>query len=64
VSVESGETLAAVVADEPDDDAQLTDEHDPLVPPGLVRGPYKAETFPVTIQQQYVVVDVGAARKS
>lgn len=63
VSVESGETLVAAVTDEPDDVEQATDERDPLVPPGLVKGPYKAETFPVSIQQQYVVVDVGAQRK-
>lgn len=64
VSVESGDTLVAAVADEPDNAEPAADEHDPLVPPGLVKGPYKAETFPVSIQQQYVVVDVGAKRPS
>ena len=27
--------------------------------PGLERGPYVAETYPVAIEQQYVVVDIG-----
>jgi nitrite reductase/ring-hydroxylating ferredoxin subunit len=26
---------------------------------GLVKGPYVAETFPVSVEQQYVIVDVG-----
>ncbi|MFN8526440.1 MAG: Rieske (2Fe-2S) protein [Chloroflexota bacterium] len=26
---------------------------------GMVKGPYVAETFPVTVEQQYVVVEVG-----
>jgi len=28
--------------------------------PGLARGPYIAETYPVTIEAQYLVVEVGA----
>ncbi len=60
VSVESGEALtiqaesAAEAASAPDADA--------FAPPGLVKGPYKAETFPVAVEQRYVVVDVGAQR--
>jgi nitrite reductase/ring-hydroxylating ferredoxin subunit len=61
VSVESGETLVAAVSDGLDD-AGAEDEHDPPVPPGLVKGPYKAETFPVSIERQYVVVEVGGRR--
>jgi hypothetical protein len=26
---------------------------------GLVKGPYVAETFPVSVEQQYVIVDIG-----
>jgi nitrite reductase/ring-hydroxylating ferredoxin subunit len=26
---------------------------------GLVKGPYVAETFPVSVEQQYVVVEIG-----
>jgi nitrite reductase/ring-hydroxylating ferredoxin subunit len=33
---------------------------DPEAPaPGLVRGPYMVETFPVTVEDAYVVVDVA-----
>jgi len=28
--------------------------------PGRARGPYIAETYPVTIEAQYLVVEVGA----
>jgi nitrite reductase/ring-hydroxylating ferredoxin subunit len=65
VSVESGETLVAAGVDDtdPDEADEVEAEHDPLVPPGLVKGPYKAETFPVSIQQQYVVVDVAVRRQ-
>lgn len=61
VSVESGEALVASV---PGDEAEAAEEIDPLAPPGLVKGPYKAETFPVSIERQYVVVDVGGRRPS
>ncbi|MCC7372649.1 MAG: Rieske (2Fe-2S) protein [Chloroflexi bacterium] len=61
VSVESGETLVAAV---PGEDGPTEAETDPLAPPGLVKGPYKAETFPVSIEQQYIVVDVGGRRPS
>ena len=64
VSVESGETLVAAITEDTDVTDESIEEHDPLVPPGLVKGPYKAETFPVSIQQQYVVVDVGGRRPS
>lgn len=39
----------------------LTDEatHEADAPgPGLVRGPYIAETYPVSIEQEYIVVEV------
>ena len=58
VSVESGETLVAEAVQ-----ADTEPETDPTVPPGLVKGPYKAETFPVSVEQQYVVVDVGGRRR-
>jgi 3-phenylpropionate/trans-cinnamate dioxygenase ferredoxin subunit len=31
----------------------------PGIPQGLEKGPYVAETFPVSVEQQYVVVEVG-----
>jgi nitrite reductase/ring-hydroxylating ferredoxin subunit len=64
VSVESGETLVAAVPDSDGEDTAAQEEPDPLAPPGLVKGPYKAETFPVSIERQYVVVDVGGRRPS
>jgi 3-phenylpropionate/trans-cinnamate dioxygenase ferredoxin subunit len=60
VAVESGETLVAAVED--GDRPAAIEEHDSNVPPGLVKGPYTAETVPVSIQQEYVVVDVGGKR--
>ena len=53
VSIQPGEALVA--------EATAADEHqhDPSAPPGLVKGPYKAETFPVLVEQRYVVVEVG-----
>jgi 3-phenylpropionate/trans-cinnamate dioxygenase ferredoxin subunit len=47
VSVASGEAIAAEQT-EPDAD-------------GLRKGPYVAETFPVTVEKQYVLVEVGRA---
>jgi nitrite reductase/ring-hydroxylating ferredoxin subunit len=47
VSVEPGATL---VADAPDPDAPEE---------GMVKGPFMAETYPVSIDGEYVVVDVG-----
>jgi 3-phenylpropionate/trans-cinnamate dioxygenase ferredoxin subunit len=47
VSVASGEAIAAELG-EPDAD-------------GLRKGPYVAETFPVTVEKQYVLVEVGRA---
>lgn len=61
VSVESGEALVAAVTDEPVD---ADEPPDPTVPPGLVKGPYKAETFPVLIQKQYVVLDVSGRKQA
>jgi nitrite reductase/ring-hydroxylating ferredoxin subunit len=61
VSVESGETLVAAVAD---DLSESEEQSEVGVPPGLVKGPYKAETFPVVIRQQYVVVDVSGRTTS
>ncbi|MGE3268906.1 MAG: Rieske (2Fe-2S) protein [Chloroflexota bacterium] len=61
VSVQSGETLVAKVGSEPDTDA--AQDTDAQIPPGLVKGPYKAETFPVSVEQQYVVVDVSGRRR-
>ena len=43
VTVEPGSTVAA---SEPDLE-------------GLVKGPYVAETYPVSVEQQYVVVEIG-----
>ncbi len=59
VSVESGEAL--VVQAEPIGEAAAEDDGE-SGPPGLVKGPYKAETFPVSVEQQYVVVDLGGRR--
>lgn len=64
VSVESGETLVAAVVDDPADTPEEPEQPDPTIPPGLVKGPYKAETFPVLIQQQYVVVDVSGRKQA
>ncbi len=27
--------------------------------PGLQKGPYVAETYPVSVEQQYIVIEVG-----
>ena len=32
---------------------------DPVAPPGMEKGPYVAETYPVSVERQYVVVEVG-----
>jgi nitrite reductase/ring-hydroxylating ferredoxin subunit len=67
VSVESGETLVAAVPGDPAESAtepSPEDQHEAMVPPGLVKGPYKAETFPVEIQHQYVVVDVSGRKQA
>ena len=67
VSVESGDRLVAAVAEDPSDSVatiEADDQPDPTVPHGLVKGPYKAETFPVQIQQQYVVVDVSGRKQT
>ena len=47
VSVESGEAIAAELGEQDAD--------------GLRKGPYVAETFPVTVEKQYVLVEVGRA---
>ena len=39
--------------------AQLVSEPGEPGMEGLVKGPYVAETFPVSVEQQYVIVDVG-----
>jgi nitrite reductase/ring-hydroxylating ferredoxin subunit len=49
VSVEPGAAIAG-----PD-----TEETEPGME-GLVKGPYKAETYPVSVEQQYVVVELAA----
>ena len=48
VSVESGSTL---VATETDPDAPQD---------GMVKGPYVAETYPVSVDGQYLVVDIAS----
>jgi 3-phenylpropionate/trans-cinnamate dioxygenase ferredoxin subunit len=56
VSVEPG---AAIVA-EPGPDESRPVEADPVSPiPGRVKGPYVAETYPVSVDGQYVVVEVA-----
>ena len=56
VSVEPG---AAIVA-EPRPEGTGPAEADPDSPiPGRVRGPYVAETYPVSVDGQYVVVEVA-----
>ncbi len=48
VSVEPGSALIDAL-----------DEEDPDAPaPGLQKGPYVAETYPVSVDRQYVVVDI------
>jgi nitrite reductase/ring-hydroxylating ferredoxin subunit len=47
VAVEPGEKIAASTVD------------DELAGAGLEPGPYVAETYPVSVDEQYVVVDVG-----
>lgn len=72
VSVESGGALAsdldtpplAEVGTTPAEVAEATasgdrpGEAEPGME-GLLKGPYVAETFPVTIEQQYVMVEIG-----
>jgi nitrite reductase/ring-hydroxylating ferredoxin subunit len=41
---------------------QCVADADSAAPPGLVKGPYKAETFPVSVEQRYVVIDLGGRR--
>ena len=54
VSVEEGRTLIAGEAG-----STLVAEPEPPAPaPGLVRGPYVVETFPVSIENAYVVVEL------
>jgi 3-phenylpropionate/trans-cinnamate dioxygenase ferredoxin subunit len=56
VSVEPG---AAIVA-EPGSEGDRPAEDDPESPiPGRVKGPYVAETYPVSVDGQYVVVEVA-----
>ena len=58
VSVQAGETLVAeapAACGEP--------ENEEGGPPGLVKGPYKAETFPVSVERRYVVVDVRGRKQ-
>lgn len=52
VRVEPG---SALVADQPDP-VRLADQ--PTDIPGRVKGPYVAETYPVSVEGQYVVVEV------
>jgi nitrite reductase/ring-hydroxylating ferredoxin subunit len=48
VSVEPGSALL-----------EALDEEDPDAPaPGLRKGPYVAETYPVSVDRQYIVVDI------
>lgn len=54
VSVESGAAIAEAEEDDGDPDAPA---------PGLQKGPYVAETYPVLVDRQYVVVDVPAAAR-
>jgi nitrite reductase/ring-hydroxylating ferredoxin subunit len=57
VSVQSGDTLVAETPATCDAVAESDDG-----PPGLVKGPYKAETFPVSVEQRYVVVELAGRR--
>jgi nitrite reductase/ring-hydroxylating ferredoxin subunit len=53
VTVEEGKTLVAEAGD-------LAEAADPNAPaPGLVRGPYLVETFPVSVEGTYLVVEVS-----
>ena len=58
VSVQPG---VALVAAPTTADASGVGETEPGME-GLVKGPYKAETFPVSVEQRYVVVEVGGRR--
>jgi nitrite reductase/ring-hydroxylating ferredoxin subunit len=65
VSVQPGEALvlqAGPAAEAAAAPGVAHEDADGAAPPGLVKGPYKAETFPVSVEQRYVVVDVGAQR--
>jgi 3-phenylpropionate/trans-cinnamate dioxygenase ferredoxin subunit len=54
VSVEPGEALV-------EEAAPVVTEVDPAAPmPGMVKGPYRAETYPVAVDNQYVVVELEA----
>lgn len=53
VRVESGAAIAQAADPGEDPDAPA---------PGLQKGPYVAETYPVSVDRQYVVVDVPAPR--
>ena len=68
VTVEPGSVLindeeipAAVPGTTPADVAAAGDAVSEAGMGGLAKGPYTAETFPVIIEQQYVIVDTGRA---
>lgn len=51
VSIADGGTLLA--------EAEASPEDDPDAPvPGLQKGPYVAETYPVRVEEQYVVIEI------
>ena len=53
VETVAGEELAAVA------EAATTAMKDPEAPaPGMVKGPYTAETYPVTREGEYLVVEI------
>jgi 3-phenylpropionate/trans-cinnamate dioxygenase ferredoxin subunit len=52
VSVEAGADLL---------DEASPDADDPAAPPGRVKGPYVAETYPVSADGEYIVVEIDAS---
>jgi len=55
VDVEPGAALAAT---EPDDSSAGPNDEAPI--PGMVKGPYVAETYPVTTEGDYLVIEVAS----
>jgi 3-phenylpropionate/trans-cinnamate dioxygenase ferredoxin subunit len=59
VSIEPGAQLVAEVSAAPADVSAAPDVARPPGMEGLQPGPYVAETFPVSVEQRYVLVEVG-----